>query len=41
MNHNDPRFRFGGELGEHDRVVYANGSEARVSRYSFNDSEVF
>jgi hypothetical protein len=39
--HNDPRFRFGGELGEHDLVVFANGAESKVSRYSFNDSEVF
>lgn len=39
--HNDPRFRHGGELGEHDVVVFANGSESKVSHYSFNDSEVF
>ncbi len=36
--HNDPRFRFGGELGEHDRVVFARYHDADPSPYSYDDS---
>lgn len=39
--HNDPRLRDGGEVGEDDIVVFANGREGRPHRFSFNDSEVF
>jgi len=37
---NDARLWFGGEMGENDVVVFANGSEARYKEFSYNDSEV-
>ena len=37
---NDPRFKYGGELDAKDTVVFANGSENKYTKYSFNDSGV-
>lgn len=37
--HNDPRLP--GDVAPGDTVVYANGSDARFTPFSFNDSERF
>jgi len=38
---NDPRFRYSGEVGEADTVVFANGAEARPTAHSYDDSSHF
>jgi hypothetical protein len=37
---NDVRLVFGGEMGPHDRVIYANGSEKAVSLSAVDDSNI-
>jgi hypothetical protein len=37
---NDVRLVFGGELGPHDRIVYANGSEKAVLLSAVDDSNI-
>ena len=35
----DDRFKHGGEVHPNDLVVFANGEETKVRKYTFNDSE--
>lgn len=35
----DDRFKHGGEVHPNDLVIFANGEETKVRKYTFNDSE--
>jgi len=37
----DIRLLLGGEVATNDKVVFANSSENRFTKWAFNDSEVF
>jgi hypothetical protein len=33
--------RFGGEVGDDDIIIFANGADKRHTKFAFNDSAVF
>lgn len=37
----DDRMRFGGEVGDGDTIVFANGFESKPTKFTFDDSKVF
>ncbi len=37
----DDRVIFGGEVGDDDIIIFANGADKKFSKFTFNDSAVF
>ena len=37
----DDRVIFGGEVGDDDIIIFANGADKRYKKFTFNDSAVF
>ena len=37
----DDRVIFGGEVGDDDIIIFANGADKKYSKFTFNDSAVF
>ena len=37
----DDRVIFGGEVGDDDIIIFANGADKRFKKFTFNDSAVF
>ena len=37
----DERVIFGGEVGDDDIIIFANGADKRYKKFTFNDSAVF
>ena len=37
----DDRGSFGGEVGDDDIIIFANGADKKYSKFTFNDSAVF
>ena len=37
----DYRVIFGGEVGDDDIIIFANGADKRFKKFTFNDSAVF
>ena len=37
----DDRVRFGGEVGDGDTIVFANGFDKKPTKFTFDDSRIF